>query len=82
MAIRDLLDQTQPKARKGPPCTVCLLLSRLHDDEAAALRRLLADTSVRYSALAEALRSEGHEFSGYTLSRHARGQCEGREALR
>lgn len=82
MAIRDLLDQTQPKARKGPPCTVCALLGRLDEQDAAALRRLLADTSVRYSTLADALRSEGHDFSGYTLSRHARGLCEGREALR
>ena len=82
MAIRDLLDQTQPKIRKGPPCTVCSLLSALPDDEATALRRLLSDRSIRYSTLADALRGEGHDFSGYTLSRHARGLCEGREALR
>jgi hypothetical protein len=83
MAIRDLLDKTQPKVRKGPPCETCALLARLPESEAAALIRLLSDPSVRYKQLAKDLKDdEGIEVAHTSLGRHARGDCDAHVVLR
>jgi hypothetical protein len=84
MGIADLIVSTE-KVRKGPPCTVCADLERLERDspkDAAALLRLLSDPDVRYTELSAALATEGLDLSAGTLSRHARGRCEGRTKLR
>lgn len=70
------------KPQKGPTCEVCRVLAELPDDEATALRSHLANPEWRYSALSEALRGEGIDIAGFTLARHARGQCGARERLR
>lgn len=73
---------TPPKAKKGPTCEVCIVLGNLPPKEAEALRGHLANPEWRYQALSEALESEGIDLAGFTLSRHARGQCGARERLR
>lgn len=75
--------QLQPsKPKKGPTCEVCVVLERLPDDEATALRGHLANPQWRYTALSEALATQGLELPGFSLSRHARGQCGAKDRLR
>jgi hypothetical protein len=84
MAIVDI-EAATGKVRKGPPCEVCEALSTLPESESAALRGLLADPTVRYSALSEALLNDPDsslDINAFTLSRHARGKCAARERLR
>ncbi|WP_332645063.1 hypothetical protein [Aeromicrobium sp.] len=84
MAISDIREQVTT-VRKGPPCEVCGALSTLPEGEADALRALLADPTVRYSTLSEALLADEDtklDINEYTLSRHARGKCAARERLR
>lgn len=85
MTIANIKAAASTKVRKGPPCEVCDLLDRLTDTEASALRELLADTTVRYSVLADALRDDPDtdiDIPANTLSRHARGGCAARDKLR
>ena len=82
MTISDIRNLDVPAPSKGPSCTVCLLLEELPEDEAQALRDLLSDSRWRYTALAEALRTEGHDVAAYVLSRHGRGQCQAKTKCR
>lgn len=82
MAISDIRNLDVPTLIKGPSCTVCLLLEELPEDEAQALRELLGDPRWRYTALAEALKAEGHDVADHALSRHGRGQCQAKTKCR
>lgn len=73
---------TPDRVKKGPTCEVCIVLDRIDPKEAEALRGHLSNPAWRYNALADALRDEGIDLPGFTLSRHARGQCGAREKLR
>lgn len=71
--------------RKGPPCEVCEFIGTLTDDEADDLRSLLADPTVRYTAISDALNDDPDyevSLSAPSLSRHARGRCAARTKLR
>lgn len=65
-------------------CATCHALSNMTDDDAATLRRLLADRKVQFSALARALAQDpdSPSIDRVALSRHARGDCSARENLR
>jgi hypothetical protein len=63
------------KIRKGPPCSVGLLLESLPDDEAAALNVLL-DSPMLGTDIAAHVYAEGYaDIAGGTYSRHRRGAC-------
>jgi hypothetical protein len=67
---------TQAKAaRKGPPCTVGLLLSFMTGDDRAALEAALADESIESRTIWRVLVEEGHEISDTPIARHRRGMC-------
>ena len=84
MAITDLARE----ADQGIPwqtCATCYALTMLPPDQADALRELLANPTLRYSELAEALAADEDyplKIRADTLSRHARGGCGAREKLR
>lgn len=65
-------------------CSVCHALDSMSDDDAATLRRLLADRSVKFKDLAKALHDDADSptIPWEALSRHARGGCAAREYLR
>lgn len=79
MAIADL---TPTKPSKGPTCAVCAALATLEPADAEAMRGHLANPEWRYTELSEALRDEGVDLPGFSLSNHARGRCAAREKLR
>lgn len=83
MAIADIADSRPTQPKKGPSCATCLELQRLPEEEATALRALLADHRWRYTELADELREKaGIDIASQNLARHARGACAARERLR
>lgn len=64
------------RPRKGPPCTVAVILEALNDKDAADLRTLLRDKSVFSSTIATVLERRGHLVGDSSLQRHRRGKCE------
>ena len=64
-----------PKPRPGPRCTICILLGKLDDAEAEALREMLREWHA--TAIEKALRKAGHHFGIGAVARHKRGACSG-----
>jgi hypothetical protein len=62
----------------------CHALENMTEDDAATLRRLLADRNVQFAALAGALAADPDSptIARDALSRHARGLCSAGERLR
>lgn len=66
----------QDKVRKGPPCSVGLLLAALDDEERVAVIAALADKGRSKRQLSEAIRiAYKYDIRDHTLNRHRRGQC-------
>lgn len=65
-------------------CATCHALDNMSEDDAATLRRLLADRKVQFTALAKALADDPDSptIPRVALSRHANGDCSAREVLR
>lgn len=62
---------TQAKtSRKGPPCSVGLLLAFMSKDDRAALVAALADPSIESRTIWRVLVEEGHEISDTPIARH------------
>ena len=84
MALADLAASRE----QGIPwrtCQVCHALANIPASEAKALRKLLADPSVRYRELSDALAADPDTpltLHYDALSRHARGRCGAGERLR
>lgn len=62
--------------KKGPPCSVCLLLAALDDNDRARLEGWLSDPTIRYQAIERELRPRGYPVAAFSYSRHARGDCD------
>lgn len=65
-------------------CGTCHALAQMSDEEAATLRGLLADRSVKFKDLAVAMAADEDTptVEWQALSRHARGGCAAKESLR
>lgn len=75
MALAAKFEQAKP-ARKGPPCTVGLLLDFMTKDDREALIAALADDSIESRTIWRVLIDEGHEISDTPINRHRRGLCQ------
>lgn len=63
------------RIRRGPPCSIDLLLRTMAPADADELRTAMDDPLVYSTALARVLRKRGHEVGHYALQRHRRGDC-------
>lgn len=61
----------------GMRCTVCALIATLTDTETKMLNNLMQNPDVSYAAISRALKANNHVLSQGTLSRHAKGECNG-----
>lgn len=68
--------------KRGPKCTVCLLLVDLPKADAEALKSALADPTFTTVGISRALKSEGHDIRPTTVGRHRNGECKGNESVR
>lgn len=60
--------------RKGPLCSVAVILSRLDKEDAAALKVAL-ESDTPNSFIVRALESIGQKVKAETVARHRRGGC-------
>ncbi|MFZ3557205.1 hypothetical protein [Streptomyces sp. BH055] len=61
-----------PGARKGPPCSVGVVLASVDEDTAAMLTRILDTLTVSATAIADVLSQHGRHVTSYTVARHRR----------
>lgn len=63
-------------ARKGPRCSVCVVMESMDADDAATLTRWLEDVALYSSTIEERLRRVGIlHISAGTVSRHRAARC-------
>ncbi|HEY7824551.1 MAG TPA: hypothetical protein VIG24_17045 [Acidimicrobiia bacterium] len=74
MSLRDQI-AAETTIKKGPTCSVSLLLADLNDEDRKALSEAIADTKVPGTAIERALLKEGHRMPAYNIQRHRRGMC-------
>lgn len=74
MTLRERALSSVRKA--GGLCSIGKLRDGLAPSDLAELDDLLSDISIPSSAIASALRDEGHEVGAYSLARHRRGDCQ------
>jgi hypothetical protein len=75
MSLRDALTQAHITAKKGPPCSVGVIIEQLSPDDVAALNAALSDHAITGRAITAALTSEGHKVRDHAVNRHRRGLC-------
>lgn len=76
MSLKGALDVGPTRKRKGPPCTVGVLLQALPETEADALADMLADSAWQGTQIARLVtRETGVTVQGGIISRHRRGDC-------
>ncbi|AKN68758.1 hypothetical protein QR97_02125 [Streptomyces sp. PBH53] len=67
-----------PAARKGPPCSVRVILDTADGTTADTLRRILDTPNISSTAIAEVLSQHGRTVTSHTVARHRRrGQANG-----
>lgn len=83
MALQDIEAELTGEVPAGT-CAVCYYLGERDAEWSARLRRMLANRGIRFRDLADKLAADDDEptIAWEALSRHARGSCAAREALR
>ena len=74
MSLRDQI-AAQSTIKRGPTCSVSLLLADLNDEDREALTEAIADPKVPGTAIERALLKEGHRMPAHNIQRHRRGMC-------
>ena len=74
MSLRDQII-AETNIKKGPPCSVSLLLEDLNDEDRAAVIEAMADAKIPSTAIDRALLKEGYRVGSHSLQRHRRGEC-------
>lgn len=72
-----LLDdiQTENRVRKGPLCTVHLIMDDLTPDDIAGLNQAMSDPEVKTTAIRRALVARGFQIGDTSIARHRKGEC-------
>lgn len=61
--------------KKGPRCSVRIVLDSLSDEDRVALEAALEDRRFSSRFLRETLQEEGHMFARQTIDRHRNHDC-------
>lgn len=75
MSLRETINTTC-FVKKGPTCSMELVIKVLDDDDVLALVGALNNPQITGRAIAQALRIEGHNVRDATVQRHRRGLCQ------
>ena len=71
-----LSDQDLTAKKKGPSCSVGVLISRMSSDDQATLAEWFADEDKFSSDITDAVNAEFDvALASHTLNRHRRGKC-------
>lgn len=71
--VDDVYDAVE--TRKGPKCTIALLIEDLDPETAEGLKQVLGDKRVSHTIISRVLRSRGHFVGDSTIGRHRLGKC-------
>ena len=74
MGLKDALE-AHKSVRRGPKCTLCILLMKINEKDRLVLDEALADDTFTHAAIARALQAEGHHISANTVQRHRTRGC-------
>ena len=61
--------------RKGPTCTVPIVLASLSTEDAADLVAAMSDQTITAAAIERVLRRRSVQLAQGTIARHRRGSC-------
>lgn len=61
--------------KKGPTCTMCILLASLDDQDRTDVQADLDNPGVGGTFIGRTLAAAGHPIGQHVLDRHRRGQC-------
>lgn len=79
MGLADALHREKDEGiRKGPICSVCLLLLTLGESDRAALTAALDDPTLAHTQISRALKAEGYSVLPVTIGRHRKMDCQRR----
>ena len=67
----------QAEHRKGPRCSVCVLLSGMSKEDREDLEKAFADSSLYTSVISRALAKRDVNLKEHAVSRHRSGRCAG-----
>jgi hypothetical protein len=71
-----LLDELRAAStRRGPHCSVDVLLNSIEPDLAKEVREAMVDSTITKTVLARGLRANGHRVTDEAVQRHSRGSC-------
>lgn len=74
-SILDAIAAEQAAFRKGPTCSVGLMLDGLSDDERDDVASALDDPAIPYTVLSRGLAKAGHKIGPESIKRHRKGEC-------
>ena len=74
---RDIAGQlaTSSPPRKGPPCSISVILGELDKDDRTALVEALTNPLIAHTAIYRVLADNGFRVNLNTVQRHRRGEC-------
>ena len=61
--------------RKGPPCTMGIVLQELPEDDIKGLLQALDNPTIKSTAIRRALEGRGYKVNDNTIGRHRRKEC-------
>ena len=61
--------------RKGPPCTISVILAGLDKDDRTALVEALTNPLISHTSIYRVLTGNGFRVNIHTVQRHRRGEC-------
>lgn len=70
-----LLDEMKKLTAQPIPCTLKTISAQLDELDRADLEAALADSTVPYRAIVEALRARGFKIAGETVAKHRKCIC-------
>lgn len=75
MATLGELADPDYRVRRGPECSVKILLDKMDKEEAKLLHKALANVQAPSTRITIALRDLGHQISSDSVQRHRRRDC-------
>lgn len=73
--LREALAAEKAAFRKGPPCGIEVILSKVSKEDASELTAYLADREVPATVIVRALQATGHDVRAQAVQRHRTNQC-------
>lgn len=76
MTVQEIIEEIrQSSPRKGPSCSVGMILRSVGGDQAKALNAAMSDLDIQSGAIAKWLGKQGFDCKSHTVARHRRKEC-------